>query len=108
MVQLLDQEVHSIDWLADSDSSHHMFDQGQWFTNFTAVLENTWPVQAVAGHTTFVEGIGDIPIEIFIRNQWEQGMLTNVLFVPTFQRNLFSISSAAFKNVDTLYTKTGC
>lgn len=35
-------------------------------------------------------------------------MLTIVLYVPTLQRNLFSVSSAAFKNVDTLYTKTGC
>lgn len=35
-------------------------------------------------------------------------MLTDVLYVPTLQRNLFSISSVAFKNVDTLYTKTGC
>ena len=108
MVQLLDQEVHSIDWLADSGSSHHMSDQRHWFTNFTTVPAGTWPVQVVAGHTTFVEGIGDIPIEIYIRNQWEHGMLTDVLYVPTLQRNLFSVSSAAFKNVDTMYTKTGC
>ena len=65
-------------------------------------------MQAVAGHTTFVEGIGDIPIEIYVRNQWKHGLLTDVLYVPTLQRNLFSVSSAAFKNVDTLYTKTGC
>jgi hypothetical protein len=68
MVQLLDQEVHSTDWLADNGSSHHMSDQRLWFTNFTAVPAGTWLVQAVAGHTAFVEGIGDIPIEIFIRN----------------------------------------
>ena len=58
MVQFLDQEVHPTDWLADSGSSHHMSDQRTWFTNFTAVPAGTWPVQAVAGHTTFVEGIG--------------------------------------------------
>lgn len=58
MVQFLDQEVHPTDWLADSGSSHHMSDQCTWFTNFTAVPAGTWPVQAVAGHTTFVEGIG--------------------------------------------------
>ena len=108
MVQLLDQEVHSTDWLADSGSSHHMSDQRLWFTKFTAVPAGTWPIQAVAGHTAFVEGIGDIPIEIFIRNQWEQGLLTNVLYVPTLQRNLFSVFFATFKDVDTLYTKTGC
>jgi hypothetical protein len=104
MVQFLDQDVQPTDWLADSGSSHHMTDQRSWFTNFNAVPAGTWPVQAVGGHTTFVEGIGDIPIEIHIRNQWERGMLTDVLYVPTLQRNLFSVSSAAFKNVDTLYT----
>ena len=108
MAQLLDQEVQPTDWLADSGSSHHMTDQRSWFTNFTTVLAETWPVQAVGGHTTFVGGIGDISIEIYIRNQWEQGTLTDILYVPTLQRNLFSVSSAAFKNVDTLYTKKGC
>jgi hypothetical protein len=108
MVQCQDQEVQPFDWLADSRSSHHMSDQCSWFTNFTEVPAGTWPVQAVGGHTTFVAGIGDILIEINIRNQWECGMLTDVLYVPTLQCNLFSISSAAFKNVNTLYTKTGC
>ena len=108
LYQLLDQDVHSTDWLADSGSSHHMSDQRSWFTNFTPVHPGTWPVQAVGGHTTFVEGIGDIPIEINIRNQWERGLLTDVLYVPTLQRNLFSVSSAACKNVDTLYNKNGC
>ena len=68
----------------------------------------TWPVQVVGGHTTFVEGIGNIPIEINIRNQWERGLLTHVLYVPTLQRNLFYVSSPTCKNVDTLYTKNGC
>ena len=63
MVQLLDQEVHSTDWLADSGSSHHMSDQRHWFTDFTAVPTGTWPVQAVAGHITYVEGIGNIPMK---------------------------------------------
>ena len=85
-----------------------MTDQRSWFTNFTSVPAGTWPVQAVGGHTAFVEGIGDIPIEIQIQNQWERGTLTDVLYVPTLQINLFSISSTAFKNVNTLYTKTGC
>lgn len=71
MVQCQDQEVQPFDWLADSRSSHHMSDQCSWFTNFTEVPAGTWPVQAVGGHTTFVAGIGDILIEINIRNQWE-------------------------------------
>ena len=108
MVQFLDQEVLPTDWLADSGSSHHMSDQRSWFINFTAVPAGTWPVQAVGGHTAFVEGIGNILIEAYVRNRWEPGMLTDVLYVPTLQRNLFSISSAAVKNIDTLYTKTGC
>lgn len=60
MVQYLDYEVQPTDWLADSGSSHHMTDQRSWFKNFTAVPAGTWPVQAVGGHTAFVEGIGDI------------------------------------------------
>ena len=106
--QFLDCDIQPTDWFADSGSPHHMSDQRSWFTNFTAVPVGTWPVQSVAGHTTFVEGFGDIAIEIFIRNQWERGVLTDVLFVPTLHRNLFSVSSAALKNINTLYTNTGC
>lgn len=68
MVQFLDQEVQSTNLLAGSGSSHHMSNQRSWFINFTAVHPGTWPVQAVGEHTTFVEGIGDIPNEINIRN----------------------------------------
>lgn len=108
MIQSSDCDIDPTDWFADSGSSHHMTDQRSWFSTFTSVPVGTWPVQAVAGHTTFVEGYGDIDIEIFIQNQWERGILKDVLFVPTLRRNLFSISSAALKNVNTLYTKTGC
>ena len=66
-----------------------MSDQHSWFTNFIAVHPGTWHVQAVTAHTTFVEGIGHIAIEIYIWNQWERGILTNVLYVPTLQRKYF-------------------
>ena len=55
-----------------------------------------------------VDDIGNILIEIYIRNQWERAMLIDVLYVPTLQINLFFVSSASFKNVETLYTKTSC
>ena len=108
MVQFLDCEIQPTDWFADNGSSHHMSNQRSWFTNFTTVPVGTWPVEAVVGHTTFVEGFGDIGIEIFIHYQWERGVLTDILFVPTLQRNLFSVSSATLKNINTLYTNTGC
>jgi hypothetical protein len=87
---------------------HHMSYQCSWFTNFTTVRTGTWHVQAEAGHTTFVEKIGDIAIEIYIRNQWERGILIDVLYVLSLQRNILYVSSTTFKNVDTLYIKTGC
>lgn len=83
MVKFLDQDIQTIDWFADSGSSHHMSYQRSWFTNFTTVHAGTWPVQVVAGHMTFVEGFGDIVIEIFIHNQWERGIVIDVLFVPS-------------------------
>ena len=55
-----------------------------------------------------VDDIGNILIEIYIRNQWERAMLIDVLYVPTLHINLFFVSSASFKNVETLYTKTSC
>lgn len=71
-------------------------------------LLGTWPAQAVVEIMILVVGFDDISIKIFIRNQWKHGVLTNVLYVAILQRNLLSISSAAFMNIDTLYKKTGC
>lgn len=59
-------------------------------------------------HTTFVEDYGDIAIEILIRHWWEHSVLADVLFMLIMQRNLFSVSSMALKNVNTLYCKTSC
>ncbi len=53
-------------------------------------------------------GIGDIKIEMFVKNQWEGGALKDVMFVPTLGKSLFSISTTTHKDIGALYTKIGC
>jgi hypothetical protein len=53
-------------------------------------------------------GIGDIKIEMFVKNQWEGGVLKDAMFVLMLGRSLFSILTIAHKDIDVLYTKIGC
>lgn len=64
-------------------------------------------MQAVAGQSAWICGIGDVDILSSVQGQWEPGVLHDVSYVPAFHRNLFSTASAAQRDVETLYTKVG-
>lgn len=66
MVQSFNCDLQTTYWFADSGSSHHMSYQRSSFAIFTHVPIDIWPVQAVDSHTIFIEGYGDITIEIFV------------------------------------------
>jgi len=82
-----------------------LFDQRLWFFNFTPILHGVWPILTIVGHTKWAMGIGDIKIEMFVKNQWEGGALKDVIFVPTLGKRLFSISTTTHKDIFALYTK---
>jgi hypothetical protein len=85
-----------------------LFDQRSWFFNFTPILHGIWPIQEIVKHIKWAMGIGDIKIKMFVKIQWEGGKLKDVMFVPTLEKNLFSILAIAHKDIDVLYTKIGC
>lgn len=59
-------------------------------------------------HNVWVEGCSDIHISISVDGREEAGILTDILYVPVLHCSLFSISSAAVKDIRTLYTRDGC
>jgi hypothetical protein len=74
--------------------------QRSWFFNFTPILHGVWPIQEIAKDTKWAMGIGDIKIKMFVKIQWEGGVLKDFMFVLALGRSLFSISVIAHKDID--------
>lgn len=92
-------ESHLSDiWIADSGANNHVTHNLQWFTDYKPLPPGQiWPISAVGGHKCFVAGTGHIKILIQLPNKTEIAMLENVLYVPGFGCNLFSVTLVARK-----------
>lgn len=93
-------------WLIDSGASDHMTHRKEWFCEYT---EFKVPVYVKIGNGEQIEalGKGNIKIETSVDNKRIPGVLTNVLFVPCLNQNLFSVKTAAKKNINFLITDQG-
>ena len=74
-------------WLTDSGATCHMTFRRDWLQNFTAIREG---VRMGDNCTRQAEGVGTIKIKRCIHGKWFDGTLENVLYVPSFRKNLFS------------------
>jgi hypothetical protein len=83
-------------WIADSGATDHMTDQLHWFSDFTPLPTHAnWPVETPAGHKIFVKGTGNIKILVQLPDRTEIHLLKQVLYIPDFGRNLFSLTKVA-------------
>lgn len=75
-------------WLMDSGASRHICFRREWFSECRSCSN----VKVTLGDDTSYEakGVGTVLIKKFVNNQWENGQIENVLFVPQLKKNLFS------------------
>lgn len=85
------KSMHNNSWYQDCGATQHMTFQEKWLTNFTEFHE---PTKVLIGDATELEGIGvgDIEVEAFDGQNWNEVVLKNVLLVPQLTFNLFSVS----------------
>lgn len=95
-------------WYADSAASSHMIGHRDWFTTYTKFLDTYWPIQGITPEPMYAAGIGDITIQQLINGSWLPGHIDGVLQVPDLATNLFSITKAARKNIQTTFSLHGC
>lgn len=55
------------------------------------------------GQVVYTAGRGNIRIETIIKNKKFENILTNALFVPDINKNLFSIGSVTSKGIEAKY-----
>jgi hypothetical protein len=94
-------------WYVNSGASRHMTGHREWFTNFTELPAQHWPIKGISATPLYATGIRDIAIDHLIGDTWRLGYLENVLFVPGLDSNLFFVTRAATKNVNTICSGTG-
>jgi len=83
-------------WLLDSGVSKHMTFRSdgirdlQWYSDEHVLL--------CGGTTCKVHGRGTVYIKRLVNNQWLEGRLENVLYVPDLNKNLFSVGACMKRN----------
>jgi len=55
------------------------------------------------GTTCKVHGRGTVYIKRLVNNQWLEGKLENVLYVPDLNKNLFSVGACMNKNYKMIF-----
>lgn len=94
-------------WYVDIAASSHMTGHRDWFVTYTKFLDSYWPIQGITPEPMYAAGVGNISIERLINGRWLLGHIDGVLHVPGLATNLFSITKAAHKNVQTTFSLHG-
>lgn len=87
-------------WLLDSGASVHMTYKKNFFRDFQEFTNENRIVTLGNEQIIKANGIGTIQIKKCINGQWEENILTNVLYVPDLRRNLFSEGAIMHKGFE--------
>jgi hypothetical protein len=95
-------------WLIDSGASRHMTPNRSKFKTYSK-FDKPQKVGLGDGHTIDALGVGNIPITVRIsRRETKICTVYNVLHVPDLKVNLFSVKSAAEKNIIVQFGHSRC
>ena len=92
-------------WVLDSGASHFICRNREDFKSFRPL---TGQLKIADGNHLPIEGRGDVSIRVRHNKAWHHLNFSDVLYVPTCGRNLFSIGQAAQRGVQfDFHTKPG-
>lgn len=85
--RIMNSDVKDV-WILDSGASKHMSFRQEWFIDLDGSYKET--VSLGDDSVCKVMGRGTILIKRLVNNEWLDGKLENVLYIPSLRRNLFS------------------
>lgn len=85
----LDKPISDV-WLSDSGASRHISHRREWFNDVNPINEG---IVIGDGKVCEARGIGDIIVRNYVNGEWSEAKIENVLYVPDFKRNLFSVGA---------------
>lgn len=89
VTEAIDEQSYREKWIFDSGSARHMCFVHAFFSGLQV---STDCEKVIVGNSDELEvkGVGDVKIKKFVDGRWEDGIITNVLYVPGLRRNLIS------------------
>ena len=86
-------------WYQDCGATQNMTSHKSWMKNYTELKQ---PVMVMIGDATEMEGIGtgDVYLQAFNGQEWEEICLKNVLHIPKMPFNLFSVTKMLDKGYE--------
>lgn len=97
---LLESDVKDV-WLSDSGATNHITFRREWFSTFT-LLDKSY-VELGDNRVCEVKGTGTVAAKSLINSVWLDVNLNNVLYVPNFKKNLFSVGVCTTKKLDVIF-----
>ena len=94
-------------WYIDSGASRHMCCRREWFHDYKPIP----PITVYFGDNSTAQAIGTGTIHVTLdlpNGQKTQGRLEEVLFLPSFKKNLFSVVHATRRGVTTVLSDNNC
>ena len=85
-------------WLTDSGASCHISFRKDWFHTLKSAGDQI-TVCTGDDDKCSVAGVETILIQRYVNGEWIDGMLENVLFVPSLRKNLFSTNVCTSKDI---------
>eukprot|EP00794_Sanderia_malayensis_P010763 gene10763-11913_t len=94
-------------WYIDSGASRHMSSKREWMQNYT---EFVCPENVRLGDNSTVKayGKGTVSLEVKAEKEYKTADLTEVLYVPSLKKNLFSVSAVTKKGFTMKFDKSRC
>ncbi|GLV46509.1 hypothetical protein CBL_20834 [Carabus blaptoides fortunei] len=82
--------VSADSWISDSDATHHMTANKQYFVTFEK-FPIPQRIQTTGNECIFAYGSGSINVDVFTGNEWSSASLNDVWYIPEARHQLFSI-----------------
>lgn len=94
-------------WYIDSGATRHMTCNAEFLHEPKSVTP-TIPVRLGDNHVVGGSVVGSVRMALSVEGKKIQSIFSDVLLVPELQKNLFSVSAAADKGVETVFRLNDC
>ncbi len=97
-------ECNDLSWYVDNGATNHVTNRKDMYQNFEPFLESH-KVMTANGCVEAL-GKGTIEVETAVKGKWNKLLLTEVWYVPSIKKNLFSVLSTHDKHPGSTFTST--
>lgn len=89
-------------WLTDSGASRHITHRREWFSSYRQIADGG-TISLGDNKKCEIVGEGDIYIDKYVNGKWCAARITDVLYVPSIKKNLFSVGVCTSRGLEVVF-----